>query len=284
MPYLEYERMYRNDLNKYCGIPNCLELVVPVARGCPIGCAFCDVPVMQGLRERRVSVRATLAYIKQALAKKPFDYVSFYAPTFTLRRSWVLELCDAIQPGPQFLWKCVTTLAHLDAELLEAMAAAGCVRVSVGLETLDAEAGAGLPLLKRDIEGAFEEVAVICRRVGIELNCFVILGLPGDTLRGSQNTIRRVLDAGARVRPTVYTPYGEMRTGITVDEIGRFNRQLFMPGTITAEQAQAYYRLLYANPEDRPTSLAEAVPAGAGGRGKFREALRFRTRDPQNSA
>src|SRR6266403_4637431 len=78
IPYLEYGRMYQNDLNKYCGIPECLELVVPVARGCPVGCSFCDVPLVQGHKERRLPVDTTISYIREAFSLRRFEYVSFY--------------------------------------------------------------------------------------------------------------------------------------------------------------------------------------------------------------
>src|SRR5205823_493943 len=111
IPYLHYEILYRDDRNKFCGIPQRRELVVPVARGCPVGCDFCDVPSMQGLRERRISVERTVRYIRDCFAEHPFEYVAFYAPTFTLSKSWVHELCDALiaeqRPYP---WKCATTM------------------------------------------------------------------------------------------------------------------------------------------------------------------------------
>jgi anaerobic magnesium-protoporphyrin IX monomethyl ester cyclase len=264
IPYEDYRRLYSDDLNKYCGIPNCLELVVPIARGCPIGCEYCDVPSMQGARERRVSVDSTLQYIRNATDLREFDYVSFYAPTFTLRREWVLQFCDEILARKlTFLWKCVTTLSHLDDILLQRMAAAGCVRVSVGLETLDPHASQALPVIKRNIETNFDRVADTCRRVGIELNCFVILGLPGDTLAGVEYTVRRVLERGARVRPTVYTPYRKMRPDMTLSEVSRYNRQLFVPESLSSEKASGYYRLLYANRSDKPTQLGETISTSA---------------------
>jgi radical SAM superfamily enzyme YgiQ (UPF0313 family) len=259
IPYSDYQRMYQNDLNKYCGIPECLELVVPVARGCPIGCSFCDVPAMQGLRERRLSVIRTVSYIEEAFLLRAFDYVAFYAPTFTLNRTWVMELCKALQSTrKRYPWKCATTLAHLDRELLCAMSRAGCVRVSVGIETLDSNAGRTLPLLKRDIEKDLQQIASECRKNEIEMNCFVIFGLPGDTYEGVKYTIDRLLALGVRIRPTVYTPYHQLRSDMTIEDVSRFNRHLFL-GDNTRESRAAYYRLLYANKGDKPTNVTQAI-------------------------
>ena len=229
IPYEAYERNYANDQNKFCGIPQRRELVVPVARGCPIGCAFCDVPGMQGLRERRLSVERTLEYIRSSFASQPFEYVAFYAPTFTLDRAWVLRLCVALcgEPRP-YPWKCATTLHHLDEELIAAMGASQCQRISVGIETFEEVDKTILPGIKRRPQDRFDEVATWCRGAGIELNCFVIVGLPGTTVEGTRRTLARIAQSNARARPTVYTPYHRMRADMSERELSMFNRHLFV--------------------------------------------------------
>jgi len=228
IPYDAYEALYRDDRNRFCGIPGMGELVVPVARGCPVGCAYCDVPRMQGLRERRLSVGRTVDYIVDSFARRPFDYVSFYAPTFTLRRPWVVELCERFRREPRrYPWKCATTLHHLDPDLLALMGASGCVRVSVGVETLETADDLELPRLKRNTD-TLADVADACRAAGIELNCFVIVGLPGTTVDGTRRTVERLRELGARVRPTLYTPYQQMRGAVTERELSAFNRQTFV--------------------------------------------------------
>jgi len=264
IPYQAYDRLYANDLNKFCGIPDRRELVVPVARGCPIGCFFCDVPAMQGRRERRVSVDRVVSYIEHAFHANPFEYVSFYAPTFTLDPNWVHALCSRMKSLTQrYPWKCVTTPTHLDAALVREMAEAGCVRISVGLETLDPQGLSTLPKSKRSSQERLEVLAAQCRDVGAELNCFVILGLPGDSLQGVEYTVQQVLKSGARVRPTIYTPYHLLRADMTPAEVSAFNRQLFVDNAHLAQDESAYYQLCYANPHDRSTRVMDRVVARA---------------------
>lgn len=231
IPYLHYENLYANDQNKFCGIPQRRELVVPAARGCPVGCDFCDVPAMQGLRERRLPVPRVMDYIRRCFAEHPFEYVAFYAPTFTLSRPWTIELCDAMAAEPRrYQWKCATTMHHLDEELVERMARAGCVRISVGVETFEPGAEAGLPRIKRDARRRFDELVRWCQQSGVELNCFVIVALPGTTPDGARHTIELINSAGARARPTLYTPYHLMRPEMTEREMSGFNRHTFVPG------------------------------------------------------
>jgi anaerobic magnesium-protoporphyrin IX monomethyl ester cyclase len=227
IPYAAYDRMYHRDQNKFCGIPQRRELVVPVARGCPVNCSFCDVPSVQGLRDRRLSVARTIGYIEECFTHHPFEYVSFYAPTFTLDRRWMESFCaELIGRGAPYPWKCATAVPYLNDGLLATMARAGCVRVSVGLETLDAGGFAALPRRKRNELDRYRALAATCERVGIELNCFVVVGLPGTSVEGNAATVREARRLGARVRPTAYSSLERLRTATTAAEMAEFNRQL----------------------------------------------------------
>jgi radical SAM superfamily enzyme YgiQ (UPF0313 family) len=259
IPYAAYDRLYSNDSNKFCGIPERRELVVPVARGCPIMCDFCDVPRQQGPRERRQPVRAVLAYIQECFEAAQFEYVAFYAPTFSLDRAWVLDLCEELmRHGARYPWKCTTTLHHLDQSLVTIMGQSGCIRISVGLETLDPRAHASLPRIKHIDEERLEAVASWCREAGIELNCFIIIGLPGGSVDGALQTAARVRALGARVRPTIYTPYHHLRADMPEEEVASFNRQLFVEGFRT-DDAAALYPLIFGE-EPAPTRVMNAVP------------------------
>jgi anaerobic magnesium-protoporphyrin IX monomethyl ester cyclase len=261
IPYAHYDQLYGRDANKFCGIPERRELVVPVARGCPVNCDFCDVPRMQGLVERRLSVERTLDYIRSSTAKQPFEYVAFYAPTFTLNRRWVRDLCAALDAqGAALPWKCATTLHHLDEDLVATMARAGCIRISVGVETFEAGAAGALPRIKRSARDRFATVVEWCNRFGVELNCFIIVGLPGTDPEETRKTIAEITSAGARVRPTLYTPYERMHSHMTEREMSSFNRQLFVDeGEIRRKgyDPADFLQLLYA--DDGYTTPAPAL-------------------------
>ncbi|WP_329060206.1 B12-binding domain-containing radical SAM protein [Streptomyces sp. NBC_01429] len=286
IPYQDYDRFYAKDEHKFCGIPFRRELVVPAARGCPVGCEFCEVPEIFGLRERRMPVDAVIDYIRDSYARHPFEYVAFYAPTFTLDRRWVRELCERFIEGPVSpQWKCATTIHHLGEELVALMGRAGCVRISVGLETLEPDGQDGLPRNKRIEEERFGTLARWCDAAGIELNAFVIVGLPGTTIEGTSRTFEFARSLGARVRPTMYTPFHEMTADMTTHEVARFNRQLISGKAVSAEdgagdgsgdgsgdgdtgtgagggarpEADARYGFMFGR-EDRLTSVHERIP------------------------
>ena len=239
VPYGAYMQLYADDGRKFSGLPSLRELVVPVARGCPIGCSFCEVPRAFGIRERRLSVTRTISYIEESFETGQFDYISFYAPTFTLNKTWVRELCTTLgESGTVRPWKCCTTIHHLDQALVEAMGAAGCLRISVGLETLDQ--ADDLPKLKRKTLADLEALAAWCAASGIELNCFVVVGLPGTSIEGAQETISTAKQLGARVRPTAYTPYERLDATSSDTEFISLNRQTFIPYADLADRQLAY--------------------------------------------
>ena len=259
IPYDAYSRMYASDQNKFCGIPDRKELVLPVARGCPVGCEYCDVPLREGLKERRLPVKTALEYIEASFAKGRFEYVAMYAPTFTLNRPWVEEFCrELIARGSRYPFKCTTTVHHLNEPLIALMARAGCVRISVGLETLDPAPRDTLPSLKRTAEERFTEVSGFCTTHGIELNCFVILGMPGSSVEGSRHTVDRVRESGGRVRPTIYTPFHDLTPDMDEATVQAYNRQLFLDSMPAEEAAQLYP--LYFGKEPRLTRVMDRVP------------------------
>ncbi|MFI0898200.1 B12-binding domain-containing radical SAM protein [Streptomyces sp. NPDC020983] len=264
IPYEHYDELYRDDQNKFCGIPHRRELVVPTARGCPIGCDFCEVPTVFGRRDRRIPVDRVIAYIEDSFAAMPFEYVSFYAPTFTLDRAWVAELCsELVARGSRYAWKCATTVHHLDEELVALMGRSGCVRVSVGVETLDARGAAHLPRLKRKADESVAELAGWCERAGIELNCFVIVGLPGTDAASAQETVAALKRLGARTRPTMYCPNERLTEGMTMQDIALHNRQIILDGrSASADERRRAYGILFG-PGDDLTEVFERIPRHA---------------------
>ena len=255
--YSSYDRLYARDENKNCGIPNRRELVVPIARGCPIGCEFCEVWKREGLPERRLPINRVIDYITSSFAEAPFEYVSFYAPTFSLKKEWVKELSnELIKLGSRHPWKCTTALPFLDKELIELMAKSGCVRISVGLETLG-QGRKGLPVVKRVAQERLCEVALWCKKYGVELNCFVILGLPSEMVEDSEYTAKIVRRIGGRYRPTAYERVLEDSRDITEEEI-LFNAQRRFFTAFSLGNVRRLNCLLFE--EESPTQVMGSVP------------------------
>lgn len=262
IPYCDYDQMYLDDFNKFCGIPNRRELVVPVARGCSIGCKYCDVTPMQGKNERRVAVSSVIEYIQESFANGKFEYVTFYAPTFTLDKKWVIDLCNAfISKSMNIPWKCVTTLSFLDERLLDDMSHAKCIRISLGVETIETSvAEDNLPKVKTMALKKFDNISKLCQKKGIELNCFIMMGLPGDSIEGLKRTIQYVHDNNARYRPTIFTDYHQISDDMSADDVSLFNRQLFATRSSPDIQEREYYKLFHGYEYKKITAVDNNIP------------------------
>ena len=91
-----------------------------------------------------------------------------------------MELCSAlIAAGSPVPFEVRARLDHLDSELLEAMSAAGCYRVLLGIESAAPEVRRAHQKNMRD---DIDPLAVVddCVRVGIVPILSLILGLPGE--------------------------------------------------------------------------------------------------------
>src|SRR5262249_5003921 len=192
------------------------------------------------------------------------DYISTYAPTFTLKRQWVVDFARAIEVHPAgYRWKACTTLHHLDEELIDLMARSRCLRISVGLETLDPTAQSLLPKLKRIPDDHLRDVATWCRDRGVELTCFVMLGMPGQTDRGVTHTFKVLREIGARIRPTAYTPYHLLRPDMDEEDFLGQCRQIVSSDAVAGLSQRDFYQLEFGDRDAVIAKIAgaDAVPA-----------------------
>jgi len=178
-----------------------------IARGCIGNCTFCCCPILHGVSERRKSIGDTINYLKtlnETTVKN--NVVEFAAPSFTADRKWVVGFCNKlIEEQIGIVWRCVTRIDMLDEELVKLMAAAGCCRIGLGLETLTLEEQ------KRIHKGFNEEktkqIILLLRKYSIEPLIFLIAGLPGQKMEDFISTYNLVKAWGGVPRVTAYVNY-----------------------------------------------------------------------------
>jgi radical SAM superfamily enzyme YgiQ (UPF0313 family) len=109
---------------------------VASSRGCPINCTYCGYVVAQGIPWRGRSAANVVAELREIVEKHDVHDVVFRDPLFAGNRERTLELCAQLEhAGLELRWQCETAIKTLDEELLAAMARAGCVSVSFGVES-----------------------------------------------------------------------------------------------------------------------------------------------------
>ncbi|MFX0203069.1 MAG: B12-binding domain-containing radical SAM protein [Candidatus Hodarchaeota archaeon] len=246
--YTSYDALYSNDRRKFCGIPNRRELVVPLARGCPVGCNFCEVWQREGIIERRLSVDRVVEYIEKAFIDEPFEYVSMYAPTFTLKKKWVRNLCNEfIIRDSKYPWKCTTTMFHLDKNLVRLMGQTGCFRISIGLESFEDAGVKSLPIHKHETKRRFDELLCWCNEASIQLNCFIMIGLPGTSVAGTRCMIDYLCKAGVRIRPSIFSDYSIIHPSMSEQEVVKVLSRHFLAdnANFSHEERRQLYKLVF---------------------------------------
>jgi radical SAM superfamily enzyme YgiQ (UPF0313 family) len=165
------------------------DLWIPVQsrRGCPNDCSYCSTSQIQG---RRIRTRPPIDVVEHvaALARSGHRRIYFVDNSFNIPESYALELCATLRrAGTGVSWRCILYPHLVGEELVAALAAAGCVEVSLGFES------GSLPVLRAlgkrfgpvDVRAASDLLAAHgIRRMG-----FLLLGGPGETRESVEESL-----------------------------------------------------------------------------------------------
>ncbi len=185
-----------------------LWLPVQTRRGCPLDCSYCSTAAIEGTCVRFRSPRIIAEHVAQ-LAEAGFPRLYFVDNTFNLPTDYALELCRAIATLRLGVsWRCILYPHDVPDSLVEAMADAGCVEVSLGFESGSRPV---LRMMNKQFEP--EEVRQISHRLaahGIRRLGFLLLGGPGETKQSAEESLAFAdalrldmlsLNAGLRIYP-----------------------------------------------------------------------------------
>ncbi len=165
------------------------DLWVPIQtrRGCPNDCSYCSTAAIQGRPIRRGSPEAaaeTIARLARAGARR------FYLVdnSFNIPEAHAFELCRRIRAlRLDVAWRCILYPHEVEEDLVDAMAEAGCVEVSLGFES-------GCPRVLAAMNKRFlpEDVRLASDRLaarGIRRMGFLLLGGPGETRESVEESL-----------------------------------------------------------------------------------------------
>jgi magnesium-protoporphyrin IX monomethyl ester (oxidative) cyclase len=158
------------------------------SRGCPYQCSYCDRSVFKrGYRYN--SAEYIYEHMRYLNTRFSVRHIIFYDDLFTLHRDRIDRLCRRLtsQPlGMQF--NCAVRVGHCDNDLLKMLKSAGCLQVSLGIETGDPY------LMQTHKPGVYlDQVRDTVNRIqasGLRAKGLFMMGLPGET----EESIRRTSD------------------------------------------------------------------------------------------
>jgi radical SAM superfamily enzyme YgiQ (UPF0313 family) len=158
------------------------------SRGCPGRCIFCAAQYLVGPKIRSHSAEWMFSVIYARYQRRPFTRLSILDDTFTAEARRVRAFCALIvRWGVRFNWIIRTRVDAVDAELVQTLAAAGCVHVHLGVESGDDEI---LRSIGKSITLAQVRKAIrLLLEHGIAVETSFILGHPADTLDTIEATL-----------------------------------------------------------------------------------------------
>lgn len=112
-------------------------LNIITTRGCPYRCNFCDHTVF-GYKPISRSIKSVVDEVEDTVKKYNIRNFDIMDDTFTMRQDYVMDFCDELMSRSlNVFWCCRLRVTGVTRTMIQKMADAGCVRFSVGIESVD---------------------------------------------------------------------------------------------------------------------------------------------------
>lgn len=162
-------------------------------RGCAYAkCTYCTSAL--GLKNRYRRHSPEVAAEKVAAVNQRFGAkeVAFVDDDFVVGKDWIYDFCGELRRlGNPITWSCYVRASQVDEGIFNAMAAAGCHQVLVGMEVLDNDM---LRDLNKDLTVASAGACVrAAHKAGIDVIGLFMVGVPGTTPESVATTVKNAL-------------------------------------------------------------------------------------------
>ncbi len=159
------------------------------SRGCPYNCIHCPSRNIWHKHIRYRSADNIADEIEECVNKYGLKEFNFFDDTFTINKKRVIDICNKIiERGLNIYWICFSRTNTIDDELVRHLKAAGCRKISLGLESGDQRV-LDLMRKKTTVDAGRKAVQTI-RKYGIPVHASFMFGNVGET----ETSIIRTID------------------------------------------------------------------------------------------
>ncbi len=247
LPFPAYEKLkgfpgdYHLPLFSYINTPGATMIT---SRGCMYQCSYCDRSVFKkGFRyNSAVYIYEHMKYLREKFGVR---HINIYDDLFTANRERIVELCEKLSRYPLGInFNCAVRVGYTDDDLLKMLKNAGCLMVSLGVESADQE------MLARHKSGiSLDDVSNTVRRIqeaGLRAKGLFMMGLPGETEESIKRTSDFIISLGLDdMNMAKFTPFPGAPLWSTIKDEGAFNEDwrlmnclnfVFVPKGIASEE------------------------------------------------
>ena len=224
LPFPAYEKLtgfprdYHLPLFSYKSTPGATMIT---SRGCMFQCSYCDRSVFQkGFRYN--SAAYIYEHMKYLREKFGVRHVNIYDDLFTANRKRIVELCEKLARQPLGMnFNCAVRVGYTDDDLLKMLKGAGCLMVSLGIESADPA------MLERHKSGVsladVRDTVQRIQKVGLRAKGLFMMGLPGETEASIKRTSDFIIELGLDdMNMAKFTPFPGAPLWSTIREEGTF--------------------------------------------------------------
>jgi anaerobic magnesium-protoporphyrin IX monomethyl ester cyclase len=165
-------------------------------RGCPYRCTFCQptISTMFGNKIRKRDPVKIVDEIEEMKDRFGLEAFMFEDSTFILDHAWVRRICrELVDRKLGLIWCCNVRVDLAGYEILRDMKEAGLRKVNMGVES-------GSDRILRDIyakgitTGMVRRCLADCKRLGLKVQGYFMLGAPTETRREVLKTLHLAAD------------------------------------------------------------------------------------------
>ncbi len=225
LPFPAYEKLtgfprdYHLPLFSYSQTPGATMIT---SRGCMYQCSYCDRSVFKkGYRFN--SAAYIYEHMKYLRDKFGVRHVNIYDDLFTADKKRIMKLCEKLSRQPLGMnFNCAVRVGYTDDDLLKMLKSAGCLMVSLGIESADPE------MLARHKSGvSLDDVRDTVRRIqaaNLRAKGLFMMGLPGETEASIKRTSDFIIALGLDdMNMAKFTPFPGAPLWSMIREEGTFD-------------------------------------------------------------